>query len=87
MENRKNSKIALAIVTGVAAGAAAWYFLNTENGRQNWANMVDAVKELGDKLISNGTEKASALASAGKDAAGMLANKANGLLEDAKKYS
>ncbi len=90
MENRnnqKNSKIALAILAGVAAGAAAWYFMHTENGKQNWSNLVGAVKDVSDKLINTGTEKVSQLSSLGKDASEYLATKVDGLMHDVKNYS
>lgn len=85
--NSKNGKIALAIVAGVAAGAATWYFMSTENGKQNWANLLNVVKDVSDKLINSTTEKGSLLVSAGKEASEYLTHKANGLLDDAKKYS
>ena len=87
MENNKNSKIALAILAGVAAGAATWYFMSTENGKQNWANLLNVVKEVSDKLIKTGSEKGSMLASAGREASEYIGHKANGILDDAKKYS
>jgi hypothetical protein len=87
MENNKNSKIALAIVAGVAAGAATWYFMNTENGKQSWANLLNVVKDVSDRLIATGTEKGSLLASAGKEASEYIGHKANGLLQDVKNYS
>lgn len=87
MENNKNSKIALAVVAGVAAGAAVWYFMSTENGKQNWSTVLNAVKDMSDKLVSVGSEKASVIASAGREASELIANRANGILEEAKKYS
>jgi type II secretory pathway pseudopilin PulG len=87
MESNKNSKIALAIVAGLAAGAATWYFMSTENGKQNWSALLNTVKDVTDKLISAGTEKGSALASAGREASEFVGQKANGLLEEVKKYS
>jgi hypothetical protein len=87
MENNKNSKIALAILAGVAAGAVTLYFMNTENGKQNWSTLINTVKELTDKLIDGGTETGSMLASAGREASEYIGNRASGLMEDVKKYS
>jgi len=87
MENNKNSKIALAILAGVAAGAVTLYFMNTENGKQNWSTLINTVKEVTDKLIDGGTEKGSMLASAGREASEYIGNRASGLMEDVKKYS
>jgi type II secretory pathway pseudopilin PulG len=87
MESNKNSKLALAIVAGLAAGAATWYFMSTENGKQNWSALLNTVKDVTDKLIAAGAEKGSVLASAGREASEFVGQKANGLLEDVKKYS
>ncbi|HEY1010875.1 MAG: hypothetical protein ACO1NS_13030 [Daejeonella sp.] len=87
MKNDKNSKIALAIIAGVAAGAATWYFMSTENGKQNWSSLLNTVKDVTDKLMAVGSEKGSVLAAAGKEASEFIGHKANGLLEDARKYS
>ncbi len=87
MENNKNSKIALAIIAGVAAGAATWYFMSTENGKQSWSSLINTMKDVTDKLIATGSEKGSMLASAGREASEYIGSKANGLLEDVKKYS
>lgn len=87
MESNHNSKIAFAIIAGVAAGAATWYFMNTENGKQNWSSLLDAVKDVTDKLVAAGTEKGSQLASAGREASEYIGQKAHGLMEETKKYS
>lgn len=50
MEDTKNGKMGLAIMAGLAVGAAVWYFMNTKNGKQNWETLVDVTKELTDKL-------------------------------------
>ena len=50
MEDTKNGKMGLAIIAGLAFGAAVWYFMNTKNGKQNWETLVDVTKELTDKL-------------------------------------
>jgi hypothetical protein len=87
MENNKNSKIALAILAGVAAGAATLYFMNTQNGKQNWVTFINTVKDLSDKLVETGSEGGSMLASAGREASEYIGNRASGLMEDVKKYS
>lgn len=86
MENN-NSKIALAILAGVAAGATAWYLMGTENGKHNWTTLLDVVKDISDKLIEASSEGGSMLASAGKEASEYIAHKANGVQEEAKSYS
>lgn len=85
MENNKNSKFALAILAGVAAGAATYYFMSTENGKQNWLTLINTVKDLSEKLMES--EQGSRLASAGRDASEYISQKANGILEESRKYS
>ena len=46
MENTKNSKVALAILAGLAVGAATWYFMNSKNGRQHWETVLDAANDI-----------------------------------------
>ncbi len=86
MENN-NSKIALAIVAGIAAGATAWYLMGTENGKQNWTTLLDVVKDISDKLIEASSDGGSMLASAGKEASEYIGHKANGVVEESKSYS
>jgi uncharacterized protein HemX len=50
MEDTKNGQMGLAIMAGLAVGAAVWYFMNTKNGKQHWETLVDFTKELTDKL-------------------------------------
>ena len=86
MENN-NSKIAIAIVAGVAAGATAWYLMSTENGKHSWTTLLDVIKDVSDKLISASNESGSFLSLAGKDASEYIGHKAHDILEDVKKYS
>ncbi|MHB1178051.1 MAG: hypothetical protein ACYCZO_06930 [Daejeonella sp.] len=86
MENN-NSKLALAIVAGVAAGATAWYLMGTENGKHNWTALLDVVKDISDKLLEASSDGGSMLASAGKEASEFIAHKSNGVHEEAKSFS
>ncbi|MEJ7778507.1 MAG: hypothetical protein WKF68_02855 [Daejeonella sp.] len=86
MENN-NSKIALAIVAGIAAGATAWYLMGTENGKHNWTTLLDVVKDISDKLIEASSDGGSMLAAAGKEASDFIGHKTNGLHEESKSYS
>ncbi len=87
MEDNKNSKIAFAILAGVAAGAATWYFMSTENGKHNWVTLINTVKDLTDKLIESGSEGGSFLASAGREASEYIGQKTNSLVDETRKYS
>jgi len=53
--NSKNSTIGTVLLVGLAAGAAAWYFLKTEKGQATAENLVDSFKD----LSSTWKEKAS----------------------------
>ncbi len=87
MEDNKNSKIAFAILAGVAAGAATWYFMSTENGKHNWVTLINTVKDITDKLIESGSEGGSYLASAGREASEYISHKAGNMADDTRKYS
>jgi hypothetical protein len=50
MENTKNSKVTLAIIAGLAVGAATWYFMNTKNGKQHWETFLDVANDMTDKF-------------------------------------
>ncbi|MGB4401053.1 MAG: hypothetical protein WBJ10_16895 [Daejeonella sp.] len=85
MENNKNSNFAFAILAGVAAGAATYYLMNNENGKQHWLTLLNTVKDLSEKFLES--EQGSRMASAGRDASEYISQKANGILEESKKYS
>lgn len=85
--NSNNSKIAVAIIAGIAAGAATWYFLTTENGKHNWATLIDIAKDVSDKLIAASSEQGAFIASAGKDASEYIGHRAEDVLEEIKSYS
>ena len=87
MEDNKNSKMAFAILAGVAAGAATWYFMSTENGKHNWVTLINTVKDITDKLVEGGSQGGSFLASAGREASEYISQKASGLVDDTRKYS
>ncbi len=86
MENH-NSKLAIAVVAGVAAGAIAWYLISSENGKHNWKTLLDVVKDVSDKLIEASAENGSMLASAGKEASEYIGQGANRVMEEVKQYS
>ncbi len=80
MENN-SSKMVVAIIAGVAAGAAAWYFMTTENGKQNWSALIDIAKDVSDKLIAMSEEKGSTLVSAGREATEYIGQRASNAFE------
>lgn len=87
MENNNNSKIALAIVTGIAAGVATWYFMGSEKGKQNWISLIDIARELGDKLIAAGDDKRAYIASAGSDVSDYIGHQAVDTFNRVKNHS
>jgi gas vesicle protein len=87
MENKSKSKIALGIILGVAAGAAVYYFMTSENGKQQLSDVIDSVKDFVDKtklstekhgenLVKRAGEISSDVVSRAKDATSELAKRA-----------
>lgn len=87
MENNNKSKIALAIVAGIAAGVATWYFMGSEKGKQNWISLIDIAKELSDKMIAAGDDKRAYIASAGRDVSDYIGHQAVDTFNRVKSYS
>ena len=67
---KTNSKIATAIFAGLAAGAAVWYFMSTEAGKNKLSNFVDDVQD----FSSNLKQKAYKTAANVQDKAGQVAD-------------
>lgn len=74
MENR-NTKLAAMVIAGLAAGAATWYFMKSENGKENWSAIVDAVKEFSDKIKDTALTQKDNLADISDKASDYLTNK------------
>lgn len=79
MESKTKSKIALGLILGVAAGAAVYYFMTDEDGKQQLSNAIDAVKEFSDKAKTVASEQSSKLADKASSLASEYASKASGL--------
>lgn len=88
MENKTKSKIALGVILGVAAGAAVYYFMTSENGKQELSDVIDSVKDFADKtklnaekhggnLVKRAGEISSDVVARAKDVSHELAKKAN----------
>ena len=41
-----NSKIAAVLLAGLAAGAAAWYLLGTDKGKETCSSLLGSLKDL-----------------------------------------
>jgi gas vesicle protein len=79
MENKTKSKIALGLILGVAAGAAVYYFMTNEDGKQQLSNVIDAVKDFSDKAKNTAVEQSSKLADKASNLASQYASKASDL--------
>ncbi|MFC5285341.1 YtxH domain-containing protein [Pedobacter alpinus] len=77
MENSTKSKIALGLILGVAAGAAVYYFMTNENGKQQLSDVIDAVKDFSDKAKNTAIEQSSRLAEQAANTSSKLASKAS----------
>jgi gas vesicle protein len=62
MEKSTKSKVALGLILGVAAGAAVYYFMTNENGKQQLADAIDAIKDFSDKSKETAINQSSKLA-------------------------
>ncbi len=47
---KDNSTIATVLLVGLAAGAAAWYFLKTDKGRETADNLLDSLSGMSANL-------------------------------------
>ena len=79
MESRTKSKIALGLILGVAAGAAVYYFMTSENGKQQLSDVIDAVKDFSDKAKNAAVEQSGKLADKATNLASKYATKASDL--------
>lgn len=77
MEKSTKSKIALGLILGVAAGAAVYYFMTNENGKQQLSDVIDAVKDFADKAKNTAAEQSSKLADKAMSASSKFAAKAS----------
>jgi len=79
MESKTKSKIALGLILGVAAGAAVYYFMTNEDGKQQLSNVIDAVKDFSDKAKNAAVEQSGKLADKASNLVSDYANKASDL--------
>ncbi|MEJ7693866.1 hypothetical protein [Daejeonella sp.] len=84
MKNDNKSEIALAIIAGIAAGTAAWYFMSSDKGKENWSTLLNTLRDVTDRLMEAGAEKGSLLAAAGREASEYISEKAGDVMDDAK---
>jgi len=54
-----NSKLSALLLAGVAAGAAAWYLLATEEGKKTCNTLVDSIKGFSDSVMEKTQETVS----------------------------
>ena len=76
---KNNSKIATAIFAGLAAGAAVWYFMSTDDGKKKWSCFVDDVKDLKDTLKTKASQTASDLSTHADKVGDYINNKKDSL--------
>ncbi len=79
MDSKTKSKIALGVILGVAAGAAVYYFMTNENGKQQFSDVIDAIKDFSDKVKDTASEQSQNLAKKASDASTKLADRASSL--------
>ena len=79
MESKTKSKKALGLILGVAAGAAVYYFMTNEDGKQQLSNVIDAVKDFSDKAKNAAVEQSNKLVDKASNLASQYASKASDL--------
>lgn len=79
MENSTKSKIALGLILGVAAGAAVYYFMTNENGKQQLSNVIDAVKDFTDKAKDAAVAQSFKLAEQAVNASSKITSEASNI--------
>ncbi|HEX7366295.1 MAG TPA: YtxH domain-containing protein [Pelobium sp.] len=77
MESKTKSKIALGLILGVAAGAAVYYFMTDEDGKQQLSNAIDAVKDFSDKAKKTAVEQSGKIANKASEYAGKASDLAS----------
>ncbi|MEO5910265.1 MAG: YtxH domain-containing protein [Pelobium sp.] len=81
MESKTKSKIALGLILGVAAGAAVYYFMTNENGKEQFADVIDAVKDFSDKAMKTAKQQSKSLTEQASRLSSDMISKASTLSE------
>jgi gas vesicle protein len=77
MGKSTKSKIALGLILGVAAGAAVYYFMTNENGKEQFSDLLDAVKDFSDKAKETALDQSSRLVSQASEASSKIMSRAS----------
>ncbi len=77
MEKSTKSKIALGLILGVAAGAAVYYFMTNENGKQQFSDILDAVKDFSDKAKETALDQSAKLVNQATEASSKIMSRAS----------
>lgn len=82
MESKTKSKIALGVILGVAAGAAVYYFMTNEGGKQQLSDVIDALKDFSDKAKTAAVEQSGKLADKASSLGAEYASRASDLTSE-----
>ncbi len=66
--DKNNSTIGAVLLVGLAAGAAAWYFLKTEKGRETADNLLDSFNNISSDLKDKASDSFSQVSDKAKKA-------------------
>jgi len=74
-----NSTIGAVLLVALAAGAAAWYFLKTERGRETADNLLDSFNNISTDLKDKASDSFSQVSDKAKDVIDNLKTKTDHL--------
>lgn len=74
-DNKNYSTIGTVLLVGLAAGAAAWYFLKTEKGKETAENLVDSFKDLSSNIKDKASDSFASVTDKAKTVINNLRNK------------
>lgn len=76
-DNKSNSTIGAVLLVGLAAGAAAWYLLKTEKGRETADNLMNSFNDLSSNLKDKASDSFSQVTEQAKNVIDNLKTKAS----------
>lgn len=75
MKDRNKIALGALVTVGLAAGAAAWYLLRTEKGREAAGQLVDSLKDLSNTVKDKAADRFSQVSTHAKNVIDNLKSK------------
>lgn len=77
MKDRNKAALGAMVMVGLAAGAAAWYLLKTERGKETAGHLVDSLKGLRDTVRDKASDRFNQVSTHAKNVIDNLKSKTN----------